>query len=546
MNSKKMEKIFLEPSGDNLKDFTKAMEIAIEGLRLWWKEGCPIPSKSDIRLRKKDIERLIEKTPLPYGYEHVKDLLLELTSAIRFNNRNFVNIHPSPVLPSIIAITLISIQNPNNIVEEVSPATTEMERECIKILAEDFIGFDPKFEPSGNIVTDGTIANLTALLVARDKLYETLHEPLSKWHDSNGEGTWTSNYGLFGEKPSIVISTRNDHYSVKKSLWILGLGAENYIRVPVAVDEELLYRTDLAITENRIDELEAFYNGEPNPFSLQPLKDVLLNIIDRSVEAGKPILSIVLTFGTTETGTLEDMDLVTEIKNKYSDVWVHVDAAIGGFALAVEEVRKRGKGIESADSVIIDPHKFGYMAYPSGAVIFRRKIDHELIHHSAPYLRGLAPTIEGSRPGTHAGALWVALKTLGLEGYNQIISKLINLTRELSDMLTDTHLFQPLHIVDLNTLCFSIYQPGENRRRLNMLNDRLFKRINMEGKFFINKIEDLSGIKVKANPFLKSPTKRDLVKISGIRMLVMNPLTEYKDLEEFVNELKDIAKRIIW
>src|SRR5260370_33888270 len=128
---------------------------------------------------------------------------------------------------AVLAALAVSLQNPNNIVEEVSRATSEMEKEAVSWLAEHLFGLDPKLA-WGNVVSGGTVANMTALLVARDYAYDKLSRPRPARVGARG---------IAAANPGIVLASAGSHYSLEKALWFLGIGAENLIRVPVCFDE---------------------------------------------------------------------------------------------------------------------------------------------------------------------------------------------------------------------------------------------------------------------------------------------------------------------
>ena len=129
----------------------------------------------------------------------------------------------------MLASATVPLQNPNNIVEDVSGPTTAMERESIAWIAEHLVGFDPA-KAWGNVISGGTIANTTALLVARDYSYRKLARP---------RPVDVRSRGLFGLPPGVVLATAGSHYSIRKALWLLGMGDENVVQIPVAFDESV-------------------------------------------------------------------------------------------------------------------------------------------------------------------------------------------------------------------------------------------------------------------------------------------------------------------
>jgi glutamate/tyrosine decarboxylase-like PLP-dependent enzyme len=199
----------------------------------------------------------------------------------------------------------------------------------------------------------------------------------------------------------------------------------------------------------------------------------------------------------------------------------------------LSEVRTKASGVEYADSITVDPHKLGYLPYPCSAIIFRRKSDLDAIAIEAPYIGPCANTIEGSRPGTGAAGLWVAQQTLGVSGYNRIISNCIELTKGLADRLREEG-FQILHEIDLNTVCFSIFGDGIPRKKLNKSTNMLHTRVVSDGRFLLGKVEDISGVMVKDKPWQPDSER---VGLTAIKAWIMDPNTRDSDIESLVDEL---------
>ena len=563
-------KIFPDKHGDNFNLFKELLSSAIIAVQKWWKGEGPFTSSDKLDEVQGIIEKISENVSKYYGKECsyvVKDflrrllinkyynkLLNEHVPHIKFNEYNYINVHPSPNFLSLMGLLLVSILNPNNIVEEVSPVTTVMEREAINIFSREFLKSNN--ENVGFIVSGGTIANLMALLLARDKTIEQLNDPITIF-ESKEYGGWSGKEGIFREKRIMVLTTANYHYSIKKALWILGLGDKSLIVTPVAIDESIrrredFYRDIISNYDERLEELEVFYSGEMAPFSLQPIVDIMLYSIRRAVQNDFPIMAAVLTFGSTESGILERGDrslngtLIELLKKEYLnhsglDLWVHVDAAIGGFALPVSKVKARAEelGINYADSITVDPHKLGYLPYPAGMIIFKRRKYLEILYQSAPYLEGIAPTIEGSRPGSNVAATWLSLRALGSSGYKYILEKLIKITEEFSEDIYErsSYLLQPLHPVELNVVTITLFREGASRRRLNKMVFELYKSINKNKKFYINKITDLSNIKVCNDMKFKLSGSCELEDIYAIRIFFMHPYITDEIIEEFAEEV---------
>jgi glutamate/tyrosine decarboxylase-like PLP-dependent enzyme len=516
----------------------------------WWEPKSPIPTEQEIqKLHNAIAERMAQNPQLPQAYRDLPDLLKRLSEGIRFNRRNFVNIHPSPFVPAALASFIVALQNPNNIVEEVSRATTSMERESVEWIAKNLCGIDNPREMGswGTIVSGGTVANLTALLVARDYTYDKLSRP---------RPGRVGPRGVIGLKPGVVIGTAATHYSIEKALWFLGLGHENLIRTPVCWDESLKglnYKEHRFIKGIQLDpwkknlveaidldrklgeeELSTFYDGGHSPFGLQPLNSEILKTLYSCFEFDIPLIACVLSLGTTDTGTIERMHGIAIDELRKEDIFIHIDAASGGFAVASNQVKAKFDNLPQMDSFTVDAHKMGFLHYPCGAVIFKDRGFKEQIYHEAPYLGELAPTLEGSRSGGSSAALWLALKTIGIDGYEIIVNRLLNFTEELAALLAKSGKYQVLHKLDLNAVAVApLPENGESRRQVNKLVRAVRQRFLAPGaEFLINIDHRLAGIKVKNMPGHKESEPID---IESLRIVVTNPLVKSEDAQKLVD-----------
>jgi glutamate/tyrosine decarboxylase-like PLP-dependent enzyme len=548
---------------------TTALKHLDEVVREWivpfldaWVNAGPQP-----RASAEDTERVIQfiKTlsashRTPEGYSWLPGLLVRLAGGVRFNARNFVNIHPTPLIPSIVAALVASIQNPNNIVREVSAATTTFEEESIRWMSKELVGFDPA-KSWGNVVSGGTIANMTALMVARDYAYRKLSRP---------RPSDVRTRGLFGLPAGVVLATAGSHYSIKKAMWFLGMGDENVVRIPVAYDEAvarsaaqdknfvagITHRYWRKLIESSTDadrkrgheELSKFYAGEQEPFSLQPLDSEVFKALYSCFEYGTPLIAYVFSLGTTDTGTIEKPNHQAIRRLVKEDIFIHADAAHGGFALNHPRVHKLVSELEKVHSVTIDGHKLGHLAYPNGAILFRDVAWRQEIMHEAPYLRDLAPTLEGSRGGSSSAALWAAIQDLGKQGgYSSWLDRLFAFVDKLKECIAANRTFQVLHEVHLTTLAIApILRQGESRSDVNGIVGRLYQAIASDTNsdaFMVNIDRGLAGIKVRNSnkfvPFDDAGDRRDdeLVDIYCLRLVAANPAVEPADAERLLGYL---------
>ncbi|HKU76156.1 MAG TPA: pyridoxal-dependent decarboxylase [Pyrinomonadaceae bacterium] len=544
--------VFLGDGADGaLDEFSRALiDHVLPFVVDWWNSGKPIPTDEEIARIRQAIESRRISHNSTWGYEQIPELLSRLATGLRFNKRNFINIHPSPFLPSVLSSLTVALQNPNNIVEEVSRPTWEMERECVDWLAKNLLQIAPNEQPWGNIVSGGTIANMTALLVARDYTYDKLSRPRPGKIGARG---------VIGYRPGVVLGTAGSHYSLKKALWFLGIGHENLISVPVCWDENVEHhyhrerrfldgiqgepwrslildsiQNDRALGEQ---ELRAFYEGEQCPFSLQPLGSEILKTLYSCFQFNVPLIACVLTLGTTDTGTIERLNNYAIGHLKAEDVYIHADAATSGFAFLSDAVKSQLVGIDKVDSFTIDAHKMGFLHYPCGAVIFRNEGFKHQIYHEAPYLGPLAPTLEGSRAGGGTAALWYALRTIESGVYEQWINHLLEFTGRLVTAFASSGKYQVLHKVDLNMVAVApLPFRGETRQDVNDLVRLVREKAKAQGEFLINTDRHLSGVKVRNSNRLKD-TSSDITDIEALRIVVTNPLVDLDDAQRLVDAL---------
>src|SRR3954447_3442079 len=260
---------------------------------------------------------------------------------------------PHPV--AIAAYTAALHVNANNHALDGGPATSAMEVEVMGWLGEMF-GFPA--DALGHLTSSGTIANLEALWVARE-----LHPGKA------------------------VVYGANAHYTHSRMCALLGM--ESF-----AVPADAAGRIDMDVVEG----------------------------LCRTGDVG----TVVVTAGTTGTGTVDDVARAVALRERYG-VRVHVDAAYGGFFTLLAKYSPPlvpaapFLAIAQADSVVVDPHKHGLQPYGCGAVLFRDPGVGRLYKHDSPYTYFTSGdlhlgeiSLECSRAGAAAAALWLTLRTLDL------------------------------------------------------------------------------------------------------------------------------------
>lgn len=344
--------------------------------------------------------------PIGRSWSELTDLLKHqiIPGAMQVAHPRFLgHMDSGPLWVSVLADFVTAALNQNMLVWELSPIATAMERAVVDWLIH--LSGLPE-ESGGTLVSGGTAANLTGLLLAREAT------PARR----------------------LILTSEQAHYSVTKAARVLGLGAESVRSVP----------TD----EN--------FRMEPTALA-RLLQDLPV-----------PPLAVVATAGTTSTGSVDSLAVIAKLCLEHG-VWLHVDAAHGGAALLSPKARFRLDGIEKADSIALDPHKWMLQPKGIGAILVRDPSRlPQVFGTGAPYLaRKNGPisqgqfTLQGSRRWD-ALRLWMAWQHLGEIGLAELIDQSLDRTAYLVDAVTHHSAFETAHVPDLNLFCFRL--TGDDER----------------------------------------------------------------------------------
>ena len=366
----------------------------------------------------------------------------------------------------------------------------------------------------GAFCSGGTVANISALWVARNKLFA----PAEGFAGVATEGL-AAGLAHYGYKRACVLVSERGHYSLAKAADVLGIGRNNL--VAVATDHNNRIRIDAL--KARCEEIAA---------------------------SGGKVMAMIGIAGTTETGHIDPLDEMAAIAAEVG-AHFHVDAAWGGATLLSSTHRTLLKGIELADSVTIDAHKQMYVPMGAGMVLFK---DPSLVHaieHHAEYVirRGSkdlgSHTMEGSRPGM-AMLVYSALHVMGRKGYQLLIDQSIEKAQSFARLIAKQADFEVITEPELCLLTYR-YVPAELKAALVSATDEQKKRVtpllNQMTKH-IQKSQRETG-----NSFV-SRTKLTPKQYAGepttvFRSVLANPLTTLDMLEEILSEQRDIAEQAV-
>lgn len=339
------------------------------------------------------------------------------------------------IYPTALGDYLAAVTNKYSGVFYASPGAVQMENIVIRWIA-GLLGFPE--DSLGNLTSGGSIANLVAIVTARD---------------SKGISSQLV-------MDSCIYLTHQAHHSVQKAIRIAGLSDAN-LRY---IDTDDHFHMD---TEHLEKEIE---------------KDLLKN--------RKPFL-VIASAGTTDTGVIDPLDEIARICQAYG-LWFHVDAAYGGFFALVNELKDKMKGINKADSLTIDPHKGLFLAYGLGAVIVR---DVEALRRShyyeANYMQDAIGDIEEPSPADLSPELtkhfrgmriWLPLQLFGISPFRHALKEkhllAVNFYHEISKLGFETGPEPELSV------CIYRYTKGVSEP--NDFNEKLIKRIQDHGEIFIS------------------------------------------------------------
>lgn len=389
-----------------------------------------------------DLEKLFDE-PLPEGGVGIDEILERFRSEIAPHSmavpspRYFGQFNPTPLPIGVWADALCSALNQNAGAWRNGPASAMIEARVIRWLCE-LIGYGA--QSFGTLASGGSEANLIALKCARDNAVEGVAQR-----------------GVRGAPADLIIyASEQCHYSIEKSADILGLG-RNSLR-KIETDERFHIRTN-----------------------------ALREAIESDRQAGRIPCCVVGIAGATSTGVIDPLDELAAIARE-TGCWFHVDAAYGGVLAFSDSHKAKLRGIELADSITFDPHKWMFVPFSCGAVLvregggpLRRAFD-----ISPEYLsedRGGADVafdfFRYGQMGTRRFSslkLWMAWKFMGRSGYAKVIEQQIELTKYLAGRLDKLSDFQRLAEVETAVCCFK-FLPDSHRNAVGLEQDRLQQRL---------------------------------------------------------------------
>ncbi len=383
----------------------------------------------------------LEAQPAEAIYQEFVDNILPFTNGNR-HPRFWGWVQGTGTPLAMLADMLASGLNPHMAGFNQAPALVE--HQVLRWLTE-MMGM-PK-DSTGVLGSGGTMANIVGLVVARH---------VKAGFDVREEGLQT------GSRPRLVLyGSSETHGWAQKAVELLGLGNESLRRVPV--DDQ--YRIEVA---------------------------KLREAIESDRRAGHRPFCVIANAGTVNTGAIDDLEALAAICRD-EDLWFHVDGAFGALARLSPTLAPLVAGVEHADSVAFDLHKWMYLPFEVACTIVRDAGSHRDAFAQAPsYLaqtsRGV---IAGGLPfadrgieltrGFKALKVWMSLKTHGTRAFARLIEQNVNQARYLAQMIGEHPDLELLAPVPLNIVCFRYAPEGLSEAGRDAVNREVLVRVQESG-----------------------------------------------------------------
>ncbi|MGC2743375.1 MAG: pyridoxal-dependent decarboxylase [Candidatus Angelobacter sp.] len=390
--------------------------------------------------------------------------------------------NPTPTYMAVLAEALVAALNPQLASLARSQLAAKIERETVRWIGER-VGWEKPFD--GTFTSGGNEANFSAMAMAL-----ATHFP-----QSVEDGLVSC-----GAKP-VLYTSAEAHHSLDKSAGLLGLGRKSVRRIQVNAAAQM----DLAQLEHRITEDKA---------------------------AGFAPFCVVATAGTTNSGAIDDLVKIAEICKRNS-LWLHVDGAYGAAAIFSDQHRELVRGIELADSVTIDPHKWLAMPFAAGVVLTSHpEALQRAFATSTPYMpkkTGSAPLLDNFQVSTqwsrrmNSLKLWLTLQVHGRHAYEELIDRQLKLAAFFANWVRSSELFELAAPQVLPIVNFRVKRAGITEDDRRVAHEAIVHEVTRDGRRWI------STTLVNGQ--------------SVIRVMVISYLTAHRHLEDLMIALTEAAKK---
>lgn len=508
-------RVFTKPEGKDSK-LAQIEQHLSDNLSDFLSQHVVTQAKSIEEVEKHFNEYKVPESP-EFVSEHAEALLKKLVAhSVNTYSPTFIG-HMTSALPYFhlpLAKLLVGL-NQNLVKIETSKAFTPLERQVLGMVHQLVYGRSEAFynkhlhsakQSLGAFCSGGTIANITALWVARNKALP-----------ADGEFRGIAQQGLaaglrhYGYSNLGILSSRRGHYSLSKAVDVLGLGREQMLMLDCPTQR------------------------------LSPEKALALGqAFERS---GGKLLSLIGIAGTTETGHVDPLDELADVAKELK-CHFHVDAAWGGATLFSNTYRNKLRGIDRADSVTLDAHKQMYVPMGAGMVVFKNPNDSNAVRHHAQYILRAgskdlgATTLEGSRNGM-AMMVYASFHIFGRQGYELLIDQSIDKALTFANLIEQHPDFELITAPTLSLLTYRV-NPAfiQNTTGASEDNSEILDRLTVA----VQKQQREAGKSFVSRTRLSVERYGDLA-ITVFRVVLANPLTTEQDLLNILDEQLQLAHK---
>ena len=460
------------------EDFKRRGYLLIDELAQHLDNNVNEKSSSAIHWNEPEDELKFWQDFLKNGSE--QKLFSEITKRTTYvHHPNYIGHQVAPTAPiTALSGMISSLLNNGMAVYEMGMAPSAIERVITDWLCAK-VGWDKS--SAGFLTSGGTLANLTALLSARKAIVD---------HDVWNEG--------HSEDLGIMVS-EEAHYCVDRAAKIMGLGEKGIIKIPANANFEM----NVSLLE------EKYQDARQN---------------------GICVFAIIGSAPSTATGIYDDLVAIGNFAKEHK-LWFHVDGAHGGASIFSPKYRYTVKGIEQADSIVIDGHKMMMMPTITTALLYKngkhtlttfsQKADYLLTQsdHEDWYNSG-KKTFECTK-NMMSIHWYTMLKVYGEDIFDQYVTNLYDLGHRFGQIIQENPDFELAVIPVSNIVCFRYIKIKNSDKQLNALNKTIRQQLLKDGEFYI--------------------VQTTLRGIHYLRTTIMNPFTTEKHLKKLLEKVKNIA-----
>lgn len=470
------------------QEFRAAAHAAVDWIADYLEHPERVPVRS--RVQPGDIRRALPSSAPTHG-ESLDAMLADFQRVImpgitHWNHPSFFAYFAnSASYPGILGELLAAGLNANGMLWVTSPAVTELEQTTLDWLRQLMGLGDGWF---GEICDTASVSTFYALAAARE---------------AAGLDIRARGMAARDDLPTLrVYCSEHVHSSIDKAVIALGLGHDNLVKIPA--DEQ---------------------------FRLRP--ELLDAAIAADVARGYRPIAIVPCIGTTSTTSIDPVPDVVRIARKYG-CWVHVDTAYAGPAAIVPELRYLLDGVDGADSVVVNPHKWLFTPVDC-SVLYTKRPDalRQAFALLPEYLvtKGQDDVVNLMDYGIQLGRrfrslkLWMVLRAYGAEGLAERIRFHCELAREFAGMVHFEGGWELMAPVPLSLVCFRYAPPGATEDDLARINAAIMERVNADGKAYLSH-----------------------TKLNGrytLRLAIGNIRTDRQHIEQVWSELRSAAASVV-